>query len=112
MGCQLREHAAERHYQRPQPKMCFLNATFLRLASRLRASSCEVVPGQPVDATPAVFKCFLQKDVFSDLWERYSTYSHVESDLMRCFESRALVREIGCALGKARNVFHLKEVLH
>jgi len=76
------------------------------------ASAWETVPGQPVDATPAAFKCFLQKDVFSDLWERYSTYSHVESDLMRCFESRALVREIGCALGKARNVFHLKEVLH
>ena len=31
---------------------------------------------------------------------------------MGCFESRSLVREIGCALGKARNVFHLKEVLH
>ena len=27
---------------------------------------------------------------------------------MRCFEARQLLREIGCAVGKAHNVFHLK----
>jgi hypothetical protein len=39
------------------------------------------------------------KSVFSDRWERSSSYFPVESDFMRCFESRALVREIGCAQG-------------
>ena len=31
---------------------------------------------------------------------------------MLCFEARPLLHEIGCALGKAHNVFHLKRVLH
>jgi len=30
---------------------------------------------------------------------------------MRFFEARPLLHEIGCALGKAHNVFHLKGVL-
>ena len=60
--------------------------------------------------TPGI-KLFSSNSSFSDLWEMSSAYSHIESDFMRCFDSRALVREIGCALGKARNVFHLKEVL-
>ena len=30
---------------------------------------------------------------------------------MRFFEARPLLHEIGCALGKAYNVFHLKGVL-
>src|ERR1700680_4244139 len=33
------------------------------------------------------------------------------ADLMRFFEARPLLHEIGCALGKAHNVFHLKGVL-
>ena len=38
-------------------------------------------------------------------------FSTKRADLMRFFEARPLLHEIGCALGKAHNVFHLKGVL-
>ena len=53
-------------------------------------------------------KLFSSKVVFSGLWEIFSAYSYQRADLMRCFESQPLVREIGCTLGKAHDVFHLK----
>jgi hypothetical protein len=94
-GCGIETNSVDRILSKPNTQGQHRLLLFYVLSRTSTANSREVVPVQPVDATPARFKCSLLKVVFSDLWRRLGFLQRRKPYLWRHRKTMRSLLEIG-----------------